>query len=50
LALSIDPSDVRNVTMPSRVGSAGRASVVFPTPEAGALFEDFRDDALLQAH
>jgi LCP family protein required for cell wall assembly len=50
LALSIDPSNVRNATMPSRVGSAGAASVVFPAPEAGALFEDFRDDAILQAH
>lgn len=50
LALSLDPSNVRNVTMPSRIGSAGRASVVFPAPEAGALFEDFRDDAVLQAH
>lgn len=50
LALTINPDHVRNVTMPSRIGSAGRASVVFPAPEAGALFADFRDDALLQAH
>jgi LCP family protein required for cell wall assembly len=50
LALTFDPANVRNATMPSRVGSAGRASVVFPAPEAGALFGDFRDDAILQAH
>lgn len=50
LALTLDPANVRNVTMPSRIGSAGRASVVFPAPEAGAMFADFADDGILQAH
>jgi anionic cell wall polymer biosynthesis LytR-Cps2A-Psr (LCP) family protein len=50
LALSLDPASVRNVTMPSSLGTAGAASVVFPAPGADALFADFRDDAVLQAH
>lgn len=47
IALSLDPSSVRNVTMPSTVGTAGSASVVFPAPAADALFADFRDNAVL---
>lgn len=47
-AIKIDPANVRNVTMPSRIGKVGPAWVVFTAPEAGALFEDFRDDAVLQ--
>lgn len=50
LALSLDPASVRNVTMPSAVGSAGAASVVFPAAGAEALFADFRDNAVLDAH
>lgn len=50
LGLSIDPAQVRNVTMPARLGFAGSASVVFVAPAAGPLFADFRDDAVLQAH
>lgn len=50
LALALDPANVRNVTMPGRTGAAGRASVVFATPPATALFADFADDAVLQAH
>lgn len=50
LALSIDPANVRNVTMPGVIGNAGGASVVLATPEAEALFADFRDDAVLQSH
>lgn len=48
LALSIDPANVRNVTMPGTIGSAGNQSVVFAAPAAAALFADFRDDAILQ--
>lgn len=48
-ALAIEPGNVRNVTMPSRIGFAGGASVVFPAG-AEALFADFRDDAVLQSH
>jgi hypothetical protein len=50
LALSIDAANVRNVTMPGVIGTAGGASVVFVAPEAGSLFADFRDDAILQSH
>lgn len=50
LALSLDIGAVRNVTMPSRIGFAGREAVVFPAPAAGSLFQDFRDDGVLQSH
>lgn len=50
LALSIDPANVRSVTMPGTIGTAGGASVVFVAPEAASLFADFRDDAILQSH
>ena len=49
-ALTIDPTTVRNVTMPSRIGKVGAADVVFAAPEAADLFADFRDDAILQNH
>jgi polyisoprenyl-teichoic acid--peptidoglycan teichoic acid transferase len=50
LGLSIDPAQVRNVTMPGTVGSAANQSVVFAGAAASALFADFRDDAILQRH
>lgn len=50
LALSIDPANVRNVTMPGRTGSAANQSVVFVGDAAPALFADFRDDAVLQRY
>jgi LCP family protein required for cell wall assembly len=50
LALSIDPANVRNVTMPGGLGSAANQSVVFVGPGADSLFADFRDDAVLQSH
>jgi LCP family protein required for cell wall assembly len=50
LGLSIDPANVRNIVMPSRLGQVGPASVVFPGPGADSLFADFRDDAVLQSH
>jgi LCP family protein required for cell wall assembly len=48
LALSLDPDEVRNVTMPGTTGSAANQSVVFVGASAPALFADFRDDAILQ--
>ena len=48
LALSIDPKDVRNVTMPGTTGRAANQDVVFVGAGAPALFADFRDDAILQ--
>ncbi len=48
LALSIDPANVRNVTMPGTTGSAANQSVVFVGAGAPAMFADFRDDAILQ--
>jgi polyisoprenyl-teichoic acid--peptidoglycan teichoic acid transferase len=50
LGLSVDPANVRNIVMPSRLGQVGPASVVFPGPGADSLFADFRDDAILQTH
>ena len=50
-AMAIDPGNVRNITMPARVGKVGAASVVFvKQPEAGSLFVDFVDDAILESH
>jgi LCP family protein required for cell wall assembly len=48
LVLSIDPDEIRNVTMPGTTGSAANQSVVFVGAAAPALFADFRDDAILQ--
>jgi len=48
LALTFDPDEVRNVTMPGTTGSAAGQSVVFVGGSAPALFADFRDDAILQ--
>jgi LCP family protein required for cell wall assembly len=50
LCLAIDPSTVRNVGMPATTGSAGAASVVFATAAADDLWNDLRDDAILQRH
>ena len=50
LALSIDPADVRNVTMPGSTGTAANQSVVFVGGAAPSLFADFRDDAILQRY
>lgn len=50
-AMSIDPANIRNYTMPARVGKVGKASVVFvKQPEATSLFADFADDGILQSH
>lgn len=48
LVLTIDPKDVRNVTMSGSTGAVGDQSVVFVGGSAPALFADFRDDAILQ--
>ena len=50
LGLSLDPANVRNVTMPSRIGKVGPADVVFPAGGFDALLADLRDDAVLQSH
>lgn len=50
LALSLDPANVRNVTMPGTTGSAANQSVVFVAPAAQGLFADFRDDAILESN
>ena len=50
LGLSIDPANVRNVTMPSAIGKVGKADVVFAAAGAQEVFADFRDDAILQNH
>lgn len=49
VALSIDPNNVRNVTMPGTTGSTANQSVVYPAASASALFADFRDDGILQS-
>ena len=50
VALSLDTANVRNVTMPATLGYVGAASVVFVGPGAANLFDDFRDDAVLESH
>jgi len=49
-ATGLPAEGIRNVTMPSTIGTIGRASVVFPGPGSAELFADFADDAVLQAH
>ena len=50
-AMAIDPANIRNYTMPARVGKVGAASVVFvKQPEATSLFADFADDGILESH
>ena len=47
LATQVKPKDVKNVTIPVRLGMAGAASVVFISPSATALYERFRSSATL---
>lgn len=50
-ALAVNPGNVRNFTIPVRVGMRGSASVVFlRQPVATNVFRDFADDGVLQAH
>lgn len=45
IARQLDPDRLTNVVAPGRIGTAGRASVVYLGAEAARLFEDLRDDA-----
>lgn len=45
LASHVSPRDVRNVTIPVRIGFAGAASVVFMQPQAQPIFARFRKTA-----
>jgi LCP family protein required for cell wall assembly len=47
LALSIDPTRIKNVGLPTGAGAGTNLSVA---PQAQDLFNDFRDDAILQNH
>lgn len=47
LGRRIDPTRLKNVVAPGRVGTAGKASVVYLTPEASGLFTDLRPDAVI---
>lgn len=47
LARRLDPTHLRNVVAPGRVGSAGAQSVVYLTKDAARLFEDLRADAVI---
>jgi len=47
LGRTLDPARVTNIVAPGRIGTAGRASVVYLTPEAARLFEDLRPDAVV---
>jgi len=42
LAMSIDPDDIKNCTIPTGAGGGSNLAVA---PQAGALFADFADDA-----
>jgi anionic cell wall polymer biosynthesis LytR-Cps2A-Psr (LCP) family protein len=47
LGLTLDPSKVRNVVIPTGSGQGTNLSV---SPEAQPLFADFRDDGILESH
>lgn len=49
LARRLEPERIANVVLPGRVGTAGRASVVYLTQDAPKLFADLRDDAVIGA-
>ncbi len=46
-ALSVDPASIKNVTVPLGGGSGGNLSL---GGGAQSLFDDFRDDGILQSH
>ncbi|MGH9153505.1 MAG: LCP family protein, partial [Acidimicrobiales bacterium] len=46
LGRRVDPARMRNVVVPGRIGTAGRASVVYLGAGAADLFADLRDDAV----
>lgn len=47
LARSLDPARITNLVLPGRVGTAGRASVVFLGEAARKIFVDLRPDAVI---
>ncbi len=47
LARRLAPAELDNVVVPGEVGMAGRASVVYLTPDAARLFDDLRADAVI---
>lgn len=47
LAMRIPPQNVRSQVADARIGTAGKASVVFLTPTAQAQIADLRDDGIL---
>jgi LCP family protein required for cell wall assembly len=47
VASQVDPADVGNVTVPVSYGSVGAASVVFISPEAADIYEEFRKTGAL---
>ena len=49
LARRLDPSRIKNVVAPGKIGSSGGQSVVFLTKAAAGLFEDLRADAVIGA-
>lgn len=49
LAATIDSDNVRHAQIPARLGTVGEASVVFMNNSAERLFEDLRDDGILQS-
>jgi LCP family protein required for cell wall assembly len=50
LALSIDPGNVRAVTVPADGATIGGASVLLLNGAAQGLFADLRDDGILESH
>ena len=50
ICLAIDPASVRNLGMPATLGKVGPADVVFAAPAATDVWNDLRDDAILQNH
>jgi polyisoprenyl-teichoic acid--peptidoglycan teichoic acid transferase len=51
LGLSIDPAQVRSVTLPGKIRTvSGKSVVIVPAEQAVPLFGDFVDDAVLQGH
>jgi len=49
LARRLDPTRIKNVVAPGRLGFVSRQSVVFLTTDAAKIFEDLRADAVIGA-
>ena len=47
LARRLSTADIDNVVVPVELGTAGRESVVYLTPDAARLFDDLRPDAVI---